>query len=161
VNGRGSLTLGFLAVGLAALLGPATLLAQGRGGARGAAPAGNTQPPTSPVTGNAANGKALYFNHACYACHGYTGETSRAFVNNWSVILANEDNFIRFLRGRANQAPVAPSTGMPHYPESSLSDRQARDIYAYIRTFKSNAPELKDISVLNQIIKAASRPYKP
>ena len=128
---------------------------------RGAAPAGNPTPPTSPVTGNAANGKALYFNHTCYGCHGYNGETGRAFVGNWGSNLASEENFIRFLRARANVAPVTPSTGMPNYPENSLSDRQAKDIYAYIRTFKSNAPDLKDIQTLNTIIKGASRPYKP
>ena len=58
-------------------------------------------------------------------------------------------------------APVQPSTSMPNFPENSVSDKQAKDIYAYIRTFKSNAPELKDIPTLNQIIKGASRPYKP
>lgn len=142
---------------LAALILP--MLAAGA--QRGAAPAGNAQPPTSPVTGNAANGKALYFANTCYGCHGYNGETGRAFVGNWSSNLANEENFLRFLRARANVAPVLPSTSMPNYPENALSDKQAKDIYAYIRTFKSNAPELKDIPTLNQIIKAASRPYKP
>ncbi len=130
-----------------------------RGG--GAAPRGNAEPPTSPVSGNAANGKALYFAHACYSCHGYNGETGRAFVGNWSSNLATEENFIRFLRARANVAPVQPSTSMPNFPENALSDRQAKDIYGYIRTFKSNAPELKNIPALNQIIAAASRPYKP
>src|SRR6267143_4351779 len=128
---------------------------------RGAAPAGNPNPPTSPVTGNTANGKALYFANTCYGCHGYNGETGRAFVGNWSANLATEENFIRFLRGRANVAPVQPSTSMPNFPENSVSDKQAKDIYAYIRTYKSNAPELKDIPTLNQIIKGASRPYKP
>lgn len=142
------------------------LFAQGRGGgagaaAGGAAPARSATPPTSPVTGNAANGKALYFNYACYGCHGFNGETGRAFVGNWGVPLANEENFIRFLRARQNVAPVLPSTGMPNYPESTLSDRQVKDIYAYIRTFKSNAPPLESIPTLNEIVKAASRPYKP
>jgi mono/diheme cytochrome c family protein len=50
---------------------------------------------------------------------------------------------------------------MPNFPENSLSDKQAKDIYAYIRTFKSNAPPLENIPVLNEIVKAASRPYKP
>ncbi len=131
------------------------------GAQRGGAPAGNPTPPASPVKGNAANGKALYFNHTCYGCHGYNGETGRAFVGNWGANLASEENFIKFLRGRANVAPVTPSTSMPNYPENSLNDRQARDIYAYIRTFKSNAPDLKDIPTLNAIIKGASRPYKP
>ena len=39
----------------------------------------------------------------------------------------------------------------------SLSDKQAKDIYAYIRTFKSSAPDLKDIPALNAIIDASKR----
>jgi mono/diheme cytochrome c family protein len=58
-------------------------------------------------------------------------------------------------------APVQPSTSMPSFAESTMSDNRAKDIYAYIRTFKSNAPDLKDIPTLNQIIKAAARPYQP
>ena len=116
---------------------------------------------TSPVTGSAAAGKQMYFAYTCYGCHGFNGETGRAFVGNWSSNLASEDNFIRFLRGRANVAPATPSTSMPNFAENTMSDKQAKDIYAYIRTFKSNAPELKDIPTLNAIIKSASRPYKP
>jgi mono/diheme cytochrome c family protein len=156
----------FLLLSLMLVCACSLLFAQGRGGgagaaAGGAAPARSATPPTSPVTGNAANGKALYFNYACYGCHGFNGETGRAFVGNWGVPLANEENFIRFLRARQNVAPVLPSTGMPNYPESTLSDRQVKDIYAYIRTFKSNAPPLESIPTLNEIVKAASRPYKP
>ena len=143
---------------LAALILPTVILSQGRGGQRGAAPAGNTQMPTSPVTGNAVNGKALYYNYSCYGCHGYNGETGRAFVGNWSSNLANEENFIRFLRARSNQAPLTPSTAMPNFPENSMSDKQAKDIYAYIRTFKSAQPDLKNIAVLNQILADASKP---
>jgi|GEM_PF-504665 len=131
----------------------------GGGGARGAI--ANNPPPTSPVTGNATAGKQLYFEYSCYACHGYNGETgARPFVGAWGN-LATEAGFIAFLRARADQAPGRPSTSMPHYPASSLSDQQAKDIYAYIRTFKSNAPELKDIPTLNAILAAASKPYKP
>ena len=138
-----------------------SLRAQERGGGRGAAPVRNSTPPTSPVTGNATNGKALYYNHGCYGCHGFNGETGRAFVGNWSSNLATEESFLRFLRARANVAPMPPSTSMPNFPESSLNDKQAKDIYAYIRTFKSNAPPAENIPVLNDIVKAASRPYKP
>src|SRR5215475_9916815 len=137
------------------LLLPILAFAQERGGGRGAAPARNPNPPTSPVTGNAANGKPLYYNH------GFNGETGRAFVGNWTSNLATEENFIRFLRARANVAPATPSTSMPNFPENSLNDKQAKDIYAYIRTFKSNAPPLQNIQALNEIVKAASRPYKP
>ena len=52
----------------------ASLAAQNRGGA----PAGNATPPTSPVTGNAVNGKALYYSNSCYGCHGFNGEIGRA-----------------------------------------------------------------------------------
>ena len=137
------------------------VFAQGRGAAPAAAPARNATPQTSPVTGTAANGKALYFNYACYGCHGFNGETGRAFVGNWTSNLATEENFLRFLRARQNVAPLLPATSMPSYPENTLSDRQAKDIYAYIRTFKSNAPPLENIQTLNEIVKAASRPYKP
>ena len=155
----------FLVIALGAA---GVFLAQGRGGggrggggARGAAAAGNPNPPTSPVTGNPVNGKALYYNYSCYGCHGFNGETGRAFVGNWTSNLETEENFIRFLRARANVAPATPSTQMPNFPENTMSDRQAKDIYAYIRSFKSNAPELKDIPTLTSILKAASRPYKP
>ena len=99
---------------------PIVVAAQGRGTAT---PARNPNPPTSPVTGNAVNGKALYYNHGCYGCHGFNGETGRAFVGNWSSNLANEENFIRFLRARANVAPATPSTSMPNFPENSLSEK--------------------------------------
>jgi mono/diheme cytochrome c family protein len=116
--------------------------------------------PTSPVTGNAASGKALYYSYGCYACHGYNGETgARPFVGRWGN-LATEQGFITFLRGRANVAPVVPSTSMPNFGESSLSDKQAKDIYAYIRTFKSSAPDLKDIPTLNAIVEASKQDRK-
>jgi len=128
-----------------------------QGGGRGAAGIGHTPPPTSPVTGNAANGKALYYSYGCYACHGYNGETgARAFVGNWGN-LGTEERFLAFLRGRANVAPIPPSTSMPNFGESSLPDKPAKDIYAYIRTFKSTAPELKDIPTLNAIVESAKQ----
>jgi mono/diheme cytochrome c family protein len=46
---------------------------------------------------------------------------------------------------------------MPNFGENSLSDKQAKDIYAFIRTFKSNAPETKDIPTLNAIVAAAKK----
>ena len=131
----------------------------GRGGPGGAR--SSAQPPSSPVTGDAANGKSLYYNYSCYACHGFNGETGRAFVGNWTFNLSNETAFVAFLRYRANLAPATPSTSMPNYDQKTLTDQQAKDIYAFIRTFKGQAPELKDIPALAQIVNAASRPYKP
>jgi mono/diheme cytochrome c family protein len=135
--------------------------AQTPAGAQGAVRP-RSQPPTSPVTGNAVSGKKLYDAYSCYACHGYNGETGRAFVGNWSGNLATESSFIAFLRGRANVAPVQPSTSMPNFSADTLSDAQAKDIYAYIRTFRSHAPaNAEDIPVFNQILGAARQPAKP
>jgi mono/diheme cytochrome c family protein len=122
---------------------------------------GNIVPaPTSPVTGNAVNGKALYYTYGCYACHGYNGETgARAFVGHWGH-LATEQTFVTFLRGRANVTPLVPSTSMPNFGEESLPDKKAKDIYAYIRTFKSSAPDLKDIPTLNAIVDSAKQDEK-
>ena len=148
----------YVVVTLLALAMPVvTLKAQG---GRGGAPVANVPAPTSPVTGNAAAGKALFSAYGCYACHGFNGETgARAFVGRWGN-LATEQGFLTFLRGRANVAPLAPSTSMPSFSESALSDKQAKDIYAYIRTFKSSAPELKDIPTLNAIVEAAKQEKK-
>ena len=124
------------------------------------APAAPVAAPFSPVSGNATAGKGLYYAFGCYACHGYNGETgARPFVGNWGN-LSTEESFLRFLRARANIAPEPKSTSMPNFAESTLSDKQAKDIYAYIRTFKSTAPDLKDIPTLNAIIEAASKPAK-
>jgi len=145
-----------------ALVGAVRLSA---GQAQGASPAPSPKPVTtltSPVTGNAVRGKQLYHDYACYSCHGFNGETgARAFVPNWPANLATERSFIAYLRGRANLAPVQPSTSMPNYPATSLSDAQARDIYAHIRTFRSAPPSVDKIGTMQQILDAAKRPYKP
>jgi|SRR6185436_20338144 len=148
----------YVAMALVAFAVPVVTLNGQRGGRGGAAPA-NVAAPTSPVTGNAVTGKALFSTYGCYACHGYNGETGRAFVGRWGN-LATEQGFITFLRGRANAAPLTPSTSMPNFSEAAMSDKQAKDIYAYIRTFKSSAPELKDIPTLNAIVDAAKQEKK-
>ena len=50
---------------------------------------------------------------------------------------------------------MQPSTSMPNYAAQSLSDVSAKDIYAYIRTFKSNAPPADQIAVFKQILGSA------
>jgi len=151
--------VGAFAASLLAQAGGAPQGAAGRG--RGTTTASTTTTLTSPVTGNAASGKKLYYEHACYSCHGFNGETgARPFVPNWPANLATERSFTAFLRGRANVAPVQPSTSMPNYPVESLSDAQAKDVYAYIRSFTSTPPPLEKIPTMTQILAAAKRPYK-
>jgi mono/diheme cytochrome c family protein len=134
-----------------------TLNAQGRRGG-GGEPAKPVPPPTSPVSGNAVSGKGLYYTYGCYACHGYNGETgARPFVGRWGN-LATEQTFLTFLRGRVNVAPVTPSASMPNFSEGSLPDKAAKDIYAYIRTFHSSAPQ--DSPTLDAIVQAAKQDKK-
>lgn len=61
----------------------------------------------------------------------------------------------------AAQTPILPSESMPNYPETSLSDDEARDLYACVRTFADNAPALEDIPTLNAIIESAAEPFSP
>ena len=42
-----------------------------------------------------------------------------------------------------------------------LSDRQAKDIYAFVRSLKLNAPAIEDVPTLKKIVESAERPYKP
>ena len=44
---------------------------------------------------------------------------------------------------------------MPNYAQESLSDSDALDIYAYIRTFKDDPPAVEDIPALKAILDAA------
>jgi mono/diheme cytochrome c family protein len=157
-----AISAGVLALALQAAASAQAPAAQGAGRGRGNASPGPTVTSlTSPVTGNAVAGKKLYYDHACYSCHGYNGETgARAFVPNWPANLATERSFMAFLRGRANVAPLQPSTSMPNYPVESLSDAQAKDIYAYIRTFTSTPPPVEKIPAMTQILAAAQKPYK-
>ena len=109
-----------------------------------------------------ARGKQLYYNNTCYGCHGFNGQTgARNLVGTNSPILATPEAFLTFLRGRASFAPMTPTTAMPTFPASAISDAQARDIYAYIKTFKLDSPDVKDIPAYAAIQASAAAPYKP
>jgi mono/diheme cytochrome c family protein len=141
-------TIVFVAIAAGVLASLATMSAQ--------------SPSAAGAAGNPVTGKKLYESYTCYGCHGFTGETgARALLPGKSANLASETRFIAFLRARANVAPNEPSTSMPNYSAATLTDAQARDVYAYIRTFKSNAPEVQDIPVFKQILSAAQKPHKP
>jgi mono/diheme cytochrome c family protein len=112
--------------------------------------------------GDAAKGKRLYYVNGCYGCHGFNGQTgARNLVGTNSPNLASAESFVAFLRQRASFQPMTPSTQMPSFPEKAISNPQARDIYAYIKTFKLDAPDVKDIPVFAKIQASAAAPYKP
>ena len=109
--------------------------------------------------GDATGGKEAYYAHGCYGCHGYNGETGwRDIVGTNSPLVANEDTFLLYLRARTDYTPLVPSTRMPAYPESALSDVDARDIYAYIQTFELSAPDVEDIPAFQVILESAGKP---
>lgn len=106
-------------------------------------------------------GRELFYVHGCYGCHGFNGETgARDLVGTGSVIVENEDVFIAYLRARADQAPLLPTTQMPNYPENSLSDADARAIFAYVDSFELDAPEPQAEPTLQAILELAERPYE-
>jgi hypothetical protein len=77
-----------------------------------------------------------------------------------SPLIADLKTFTLFLRLRGDQAPLLPSTRMPNYPASALSDADARDLFAFVRGFVPDAPAVKDAPALRAILEAASRPRK-
>lgn len=140
---------------IATLAAGALLASLGAAGIAGIAGAQDTA-----ASGNAARGKALYYAHGCYGCHGYNGQTGvRDLVGTNSPLVADVDTFVAFLRQRSEYAPVLPSTRMPNFPEDALSDAEARDIYAYVRSFELDAPAIEDIPTFQKILKSAERPY--
>ena len=108
-----------------------------------------------PVSGDADKGKELYYAHGCYGCHGYNGIGRQNLANDVSGIMSNEQVFLIYLRAREDQNPLFPTQAMPNYAAVSLPDEQAKDIYAYIRTFKDDPPDVEDIPALKDILDAA------
>ncbi len=97
---------------------------------------------TAPV-GDAANGKRVYLAVGCFTCHGRSGQGGS--YNYPAPALAETklplEAFKTFLR-------VGPND-MPAYTESVLSDKDAADIHAFLRSLPGRRPP-KDFPLLNQ-----------
>jgi mono/diheme cytochrome c family protein len=109
----------------------------------------------------ATRGKQLYFQHGCYGCHGFNGETGNAPHLVGNPILANAQTFVAYLRLRAGDRPLLPSTTMPSFSASDLSDADALELYAYVRTFVLHAPDPQGIAAFQKILQSARSTYKP
>lgn len=107
------------------------------------------------LSGDVEKGEQLYYNFACYSCHGYNATMRTPLVGDASGIMSSEQVFLTYLRLRADQNPVNPKNAMPNYAASTLSDEQALDIYAYIKSVKDDPPEVEDNPVMQQILDAA------
>jgi cytochrome c553 len=105
---------------------------------------------------DADNGAQLYKDYLCYSCHGYNGTSPlRPLANDLSGIMSSEDLFLTFLRLRADVNPASATRAMPNYSAAALSDDKARDIYAYVKTFIDEPPEVADDLLMQQILNAA------
>jgi len=105
--------------------------------------------------GDPDKGATVYHEHGCYSCHGYNGTGRTPLANNVSGILVNETVFVAFLRQRADRNPILPDNSMPSFGVSTLSDEQALDVYAYIKSMVDNPPEVDDIPTFVTILDAA------
>jgi len=100
------------------------------------------QAQTPAPAADAKKGGELYLKYGCWECHGYTGATGNGAP--LAVTSLNGTGFTNYIRNpRTN--------GMPLYSAKVISDAEAADLFAYIKTFKKPS-EAKDIPLLQQII---------
>jgi len=103
-------------------------------------------PPASP-SGNAARGKMLYDKTLrCYACHGFDGQTGSPRL---APMPRSEESFITYLR-----KPATP--GMPAFADVPRQDLV--DVYAYIKSLRSDAPAADSIPILKDLIERSTKP---
>jgi len=94
-------------------------------------------------TGDPVKGKGVYLAVGCFECHGRAGQGGR--FNYPTPALAQVElpveSFIAFLRAAPND--------MPAFSADVLSDQDASDIHAYLRSLPGRKP-VKDFPLLNQ-----------
>ena len=94
-------------------------------------------------TGDPVNGTRLYMADGCFECHGRSGQGGRFnyFTPSLAQIELPVDSFISFLREAPND--------MPSFSTAVLSDKEAADIHAFLRSLPGRRPA-KDFPLLNQ-----------
>jgi mono/diheme cytochrome c family protein len=101
-----------------------------------------TSPPPqgSAAPGNAQNGKALYVKYSCYACHGYDGHGGAGA--RLVPMRMNLPGFSTYIKNPRQ---------MPPYTSKVLSDEQAADLWAYIKSMPES-PAAGSIPLLSRIM---------
>jgi mono/diheme cytochrome c family protein len=94
-------------------------------------------------TGDAGNGKRIYLADGCFECHGRAGQGG-AF-NYPAPPLAQIEMPVESFQAFLREAP----NDMPTYSTAVLSDSEAADIYAFLRSLPGRKP-VKDFPLLNQ-----------
>ena len=93
-------------------------------------------------SGNAQQGKELYLKYSCYACHGYDGHGGAgARIVPLPLTLTRFTAFVRSPRR------------MPPYTAKVLTDAQAADLFAYIKSLPAS-PSADQIPLLKRIMDA-------
>jgi mono/diheme cytochrome c family protein len=101
--------------------------------------AASNQAQTAPASGNAQQGKELYVKYSCYACHGYEGHTGGTRLVPMRMNLAAFSAYIKNPRQ------------MPPYTAKVLSEAQAADLWAFIKSIPES-PAADKIPLLSRII---------
>ena len=112
---------------------------------------------TKALSEDSSEGEKLYLSHGCYSCHGYNGTGRYPLANDTSGIMTSEELFTMFLRLRADLNPVSPSNSMPNYSKNVIDDSEAKQIYAYIKTFKDSPPQLEEIPIFKEMLDNSNR----
>jgi mono/diheme cytochrome c family protein len=100
------------------------------------------QQSTSPSSsGNAENGKKLFLRDGCWECHGYAGQGGRDGARLAETALTS-NQFTRYIR--------RPTGAMPAYIDRVLSDADAADIWAYVKTL-TGPKTAKDVPLLTEL----------
>jgi mono/diheme cytochrome c family protein len=100
----------------------------------------DAQTPPSAPAGNAQSGKTLYEKYSCYACHGYDGHGGAGA--RLVPMRMNAPGFTLYIRNPRQ---------MPPYTEKVLSDAQAADLFAYIKSMPES-PSADKLSLLTRIM---------
>jgi mono/diheme cytochrome c family protein len=93
-------------------------------------------------SGDPVNGKRIYLADGCFECHGRAGQGGNLNypVPALAQIALPVESFIAFLREAPND--------MPSFSAEVLSDKDAADIHAFLRTLPGSRPA-KEIPQLN------------
>jgi len=92
--------------------------------------------------GDAANGQRVYLADGCFTCHGRVGQGGN-YYGATPMLAKTELPFEGF-----KQQLRDPVRVMPAYSEAVLSDKEAADIFAFVKTLPGRRP-VKDIPLLN------------
>lgn len=101
-----------------------------------AAAPSSAQSPTRAAS--AANGRRVFSEYYCYACHGTEGQGG---AGPRLIARATADPLIRYVR--------KPSGVMPAYTSKVISEQDLVDIHAYLKSI-SPSPSAKSIPLLQQ-----------